>query len=220
VIDELIAYYRVSREAGIKNDTIENQRTACQAFAKERGAHIVQEYVEKEGITGKTENRPQYQAARERLKTDEKIDGLIVFDLDRWSRSRRTSFLDMLDFEELKKKVYIARTKEVNDWTREGDDLLSTIKQWLSAKEHEKTMARFLLGREKVKRGEHKKHIGKGWNHWKRKDFTPEQWTTIDKLLKLGVPKTIIAKEHLHVSRQTFYNRLIETGRMKPGDEE
>jgi DNA invertase Pin-like site-specific DNA recombinase len=76
------------------------------------------------------------------------------------------------------------------------------IKSWLSQKEREKIRARLAAGRERKK-----KEVG--WNTWKRKEFSREDWEKIDKMLKLGVPKTIIA-EHMNVSRHTFYRRLKE----------
>jgi DNA invertase Pin-like site-specific DNA recombinase len=207
--DQLIAYYRVSTDTQTKNDTIENQRRDCQAYARAHNAEIVQEYEEDKGISGSIDDRPAYKAALERLKTDPAIDGLIVYALDRWSRKKRTSIIDMLDLEELNKKVYMVQTDEVVDWKREGDDLIMQIKSWLAQKEREKIRARLQQGREKVKRGEGKKHPGKGWNSWKRKEFSREDWERIDKMLKLGVPKTIIA-DHMEVSRHTFYRRLKE----------
>jgi DNA invertase Pin-like site-specific DNA recombinase len=210
--DQLIAYYRVSTDTQIKNDTIENQRVACQEFARKMKADIIEEYVERSGISGSVDDRPEYQKAIVRL-TSPDVDGLIVYALDRWSRKKRSSIITMLDLEELHKKVYMASTDEVVDWTREGDDLIMQIKSWLSQKEREKIRARLAQGREKVKAGKGKKHPGKGWNCWKKKDFDRDTWETIDKKLKLGVPKSIIA-EDLEISRHTLYRRLKETGRI------
>jgi DNA invertase Pin-like site-specific DNA recombinase len=206
--DQLIAYYRVSTDLRIKNDTIENQRIACQEFARKKNADIIEEFVERSGISGSVDDRPEYQKAIDRLTCPD-VDGLIVYALDRWSRKKRSSIITMLDLEELHKKVYMASTDEVVDWTREGDDLIMQIKSWLSQKEREKIRARLASGREKVKDGKGKKYPGHGWNYWKLKQFSREDWEKIDKMLKLGVPKTIIA-EHMGVSRHTFYRRLRE----------
>jgi DNA invertase Pin-like site-specific DNA recombinase len=200
--DQLIAYYRVSTDTQIKNDTIENQRSSCRAYAESHNAEIVQEYEEKKGVSGSADDRPEYRAALERLKSDTNVDGLIVYALDRWSRKKRTSIIDMLDLEELNKKVYMVQTDEVVDWKREGDDLIMQIKSWLSQKEREKIRARLAAGRERKK-------LSTSWNSWKRKEFTREDWERVDKMLKLGVPKTIIA-EHMEISRHTFYRRLKE----------
>ncbi len=209
--DQLIAYYRVSTDLQIKNDTIENQRKACKDFAEKKKADIIEEFVESSGISGSVDDRPEYQKAINRL-TDPDVDGLIVYALDRWSRKKRSSIITMLDLEELHKKVYMASTDEVVDWTREGDDLIMQIKSWLSQKEREKIRARLQQGRDRVKSGEAPKHLGKKWNHWKKKDFDRDTWDSIDKKLKYGVPLSIIAND-LKVSRHTLYRRLKETGR-------
>lgn len=204
--DRLIAYYRVSTDTQIKNDTIDNQKVACEKFALKHGATIIESFAEPQGASGSKDDRPEYLKAKNRLSMPD-VDGLIVFDMDRWSRSKRTSTIDMLDLEELHKKVYMARTEEITDWTREGDDLIMQVKAWVAAKEREKIRSRLKQGRDKVKAGLSTKRPGKGWNSWKSRDFTREEWEKIDRYLKIGVPKTMIA-DHLEVSRRTLYNKL------------
>jgi DNA invertase Pin-like site-specific DNA recombinase len=198
MVDKLIAYYRVSTDTQQKNDNIDLQREACNAYALKTGANIIEEFAESEGYSGSIDDRPAYQNAINRLK-DSDVDGLIVYALDRWSRKKRSSIITMLDLEDLGKKVYLAQTEEILDWSREGDDLILQIKSWLSAKEREKIQARLAMGRERVKKES-------GWNHWKRKEVDMRE---VDRLMKMGVPKTIIA-EHLHIHRQTLYKKLKE----------
>jgi DNA invertase Pin-like site-specific DNA recombinase len=210
-IDRLIAYYRVSTEVQMKKDTIENQKVACREYAAKHNAVIIEEYEEPEGITGSSNERVEYLKARERLTMPD-VDGLIVYAFDRWSRNKKRSTIDMLDLEETKKKIYMAQTDEVIDWTREGDDLIMQIKSWLAAKEREKIRARLAQGRERVKKGQSPKRPGKGWNSWKNKEIDMKE---VERYLTMGVPKTFIA-ERLGVSRQTLYRKLDARARDKP----
>lgn len=208
-IDRLIAYYRVSTEVQMKKDTIENQKIACREYAAKHNAIIIEEYEEQEGITGSSNERVEYLKARERLTTSD-VDGLIIYAFDRWSRNKKRGTIDMLDLEETKKKIYMAQTDEIIDWTREGDDLIMQIKSWLAAKEREKIRARLAQGRAKVNSTKHDKHLGLKWNHWKNK---PVDMKEVERYLSMGVPKTFIA-ERLGISRQTLY-RKIEDKKLK-----
>lgn len=207
--DVLIAYYRVSTEYQFKTqDTIPLQREACKKYAAKQGARIIAEYSEEEGVTGRSTDRPAYLAARDRLKNPD-VDGLIVYEFDRWSRSKKASVLEIFEFQESKKKIYLARLGEIIDWTREGDDLIALVKAWIAENEADKIAGRLKMGRDRIKNGEGKKWGS--WNEWKKKELTREDREKIEKMLKLGVPKTLIA-EHFTISRQTLYNKINEWG--------
>lgn len=202
-----ITYYRVSTEYQFKNrDTVKLQRDACKKFAKDKNIIIITEFEESEGITGKSEERPAYQAAKEALRNPE-IDGLLVYDLDRWSRNKKASIITLLEFEEMRKEVYEARTGDIIDWTREGDDLISIVKSVIANREADKIKARLTMGRDRIKAGESKKWHK--WNEWNIKTFTETDWEKIEKWLKLGVP-IIDISDHFEVCRQTMYNKLKE----------
>ena len=112
--------------------------------------------------------------------------------------------MDMLDLEELQKKIYLVQTDEIIDWSREGDDLIMQVKSWVAAKERDKIRDRLAAGRERVKRGENPKHRGKGWNSWKVK---PIDMREVERYRTMGVPITFIA-ERMGVHRDTLYKRM------------
>ena len=65
--------------------SIETQRTILQAFAKENGFHVYDEYVD-DGWSGTTFERPEVQRLLEDAKNG-RINTIIVKDLSRFGRS-------------------------------------------------------------------------------------------------------------------------------------
>lgn len=203
----VIAYYRVSTEYQAKTlDTIPLQRTACRKYAEKAGLHIVQEFTEEDGLTGETEDRPSYQAAKKRIM-DPDVGGLLVYEMDRWARGDRIAMNAVLDFRDNKKSLFCARKEEVFQWDNEMQDILAVIKAMFSHKENERIHSRFAMGRERIENGEHPKW--KKWNEWKYKGNVDKAQLVRD--LKWGVPIQIIA-DRANVSRATIYNRIKEYG--------
>lgn len=81
-----IAYYRYSSHA--QNDaSIEQQREKAKQYAEEHGLKIIAEYEDR-GITGTTDNRPEFQKMLYEV-SDLKPSILITYKMDRISRDRK-----------------------------------------------------------------------------------------------------------------------------------
>jgi site-specific DNA recombinase len=182
--ENVIAYYRVSTEHQAKvRDTIPLQRRACQEYAAKAGLNVLQEYMEDEGISGTDDRRPAYLEALQRLQ-DPSVAGLLVYDIDRWSRSKRTAVLSMLDLARDGKHLHLARTGKSFLWEQSMEQLFAIMQAYMAGDELEHIRDRLMMGRERVKRE-------KGWNYWKKK---PVDMKRVRELKALGVPVTVIAE--------------------------
>ena len=87
-------YLRVStkdqarRDGSAEGYSLPTQRLTGQAKAKELGAVVVEEYIDKDTGT-RTDRRPAMQDLLERVVTAKDLDLVIVFKLDRWARNAR-----------------------------------------------------------------------------------------------------------------------------------
>ncbi len=88
-----VAYLRVSTPRQSRTDldsdgfSLETQREAAYRKAAEKGAIVVEEYIDTDTGT-KRSGRNALEVLLERLKTKRDIDYVIVFKLDRWARNR------------------------------------------------------------------------------------------------------------------------------------
>src|SRR5690349_3384372 len=89
-----VLYLRVSTTSQVQTDydpegiSIPAQRQACLRKAEQMGVEVVGEYVEP-GRSGTTiEKRPEFQALIERIRTQQDVDYVIVYNLSRLNRNR------------------------------------------------------------------------------------------------------------------------------------
>jgi len=88
-----LLYLRVSSHSqltdyGDDGLSIDGQRERCAAKAKEIGAEIIGEYVER-AESAKTTARPELQRMLGRLREQRDVDVVVVWKVDRWARNRR-----------------------------------------------------------------------------------------------------------------------------------
>jgi len=88
-------YYRVSTD---KQDT-DMQRLAIADWLSGKAAEVV-EIIEERGVSGKNNDRPGLLRLME-LATDKKIDNVIVYKLDRFSRDATTAITRILELDRL-----------------------------------------------------------------------------------------------------------------------
>ena len=87
-------YLRVSTDKQAQTDidpeglSLPAQRASCLAKAKELGAEVIEEYVDR-GESAKTADRPQFQAMIERISNQRDIQYVILDKIDRFARNRR-----------------------------------------------------------------------------------------------------------------------------------
>lgn len=85
--DHVAIYIRWSTEDQASGTTLEVQREACEHYVKSQGWHVRDEYIFiDDGFSGGTLDRPAMRRLRELVRKGE-IDCVVVFKLDRLSRS-------------------------------------------------------------------------------------------------------------------------------------
>jgi len=85
---KLVGYCRVSTENQAEAGTIQIQEKALADFAEKEGIELVA-VCKDDGVSGGLESRPGLAMAIDYLNTDESIDGLLIFKLDRLARDVR-----------------------------------------------------------------------------------------------------------------------------------
>ena len=94
-----IIYIRVStkqqavRDGNPEGYSLPTQRDACYAKAASLDAEVVDEYLDKDTGT-RTAKRPKMLALLERVRTEQDVDYVIVFKLDRWARNAREDLVN------------------------------------------------------------------------------------------------------------------------------
>ncbi len=84
----VVIYARYSSERQTEQ-SIEGQLKVCHEFADRNGFSVVHEYIDR-AMTGKTDGRPQFQKMIQ--DSDKKqFQGVLVYQLDRFSRNRYDS---------------------------------------------------------------------------------------------------------------------------------
>ncbi len=89
-----VIYIRVStkqqavRDGNPEGYSLPTQREACYAKAASLDADVVDEYLDKDTGT-RTAKRPSLMAMLDRVRTQQDVDYVIVFKLDRWARNAR-----------------------------------------------------------------------------------------------------------------------------------
>ena len=83
---KLVGYVRVSTESQEDNTSLADQQRRIRAYCEAFGHELLEVFIEV-GSGKDTENRPQFQSALARLKTD--ADGIVALKLDRIARNCR-----------------------------------------------------------------------------------------------------------------------------------
>ncbi len=191
---KVFAYYRVSTD--LQEDSWEAQQKACRDYAREHDIEIKDEYIEKQSAF---EKRPVFDTMLENLY---KVEGILVFDLDRLVRDP-FQFAKLLNvLQSLNKKIFQV-IGEI-DPDKEEDVLLARIKTDIAEYESAKIKRRTRAGIARYI----EKH-----GHWGRpqKKISKSQFEKYVEDGELIFPKTVIAKL-FNVSRQTLRIWMIENG--------
>jgi site-specific DNA recombinase len=193
--DKVFVYYRVSTRKQADAGTIENQKRAMEKFLKDKDVVVVDTFTD-EAFSGATTDRPAYQAMLSRL---DEVDGIATYDIDRLSRDYQDAAMLCFRLQNSGKKIYLARSGLVEDWSREHNILMQQIMAFGADQERKRIKQRQKEGisRYKAKHGRWGKQTKKV--DWKEYDYYVS--------LKIGKRK-IAAMMGMHVS--TLYERLKE----------
>ncbi len=119
-------YIRVSTDEQAKNgDSIPSQKRILEAFAVVKGFDDFVIYVD-DGYSGKNLNRPKIQQLLEECKTGE-IDAVIVWKLDRLSRSLRDTLAIVEDIFTPNNVALISTTESIDSSTPSGRAMMSIL---------------------------------------------------------------------------------------------
>ena len=226
-------YARVSTEDQEREGTsLDSQREACLAKAKELGYEVPDEYILAEVYSGLTMERPKLDELREWIRQEE-IETLVVYSTDRLSRDP-VHLLLMADECE-KAKVNLCFVTEPLDNSMEGQ-LLGFVRGWSSKLEVIRLRERCLRGkRSRAKEGKivnGGKLYGYDWVDGKRSINGEEtkwvrlifQWyveegltlhSLADRLMSLGVPSPSGKKQwciqtlHNILKRQAYIGKTF-----------
>jgi site-specific DNA recombinase len=116
-------YIRVSTQEQVENYSIESQRERLEAYCKSKGWEIYDVYIDP-GYTGSNTERP----ALNRLLSDLKnIDVVVVYKLDRLSRSQRDT-LELIEDHFLKNNVdFVSLTETLDTSTPFGKAMIGIL---------------------------------------------------------------------------------------------
>lgn len=140
-------YLRVSTQEQVDNYSIEAQRERLEAFCKAKGWDIYDVYVDA-GFTGSNTDRPGLQRLLSEL---DKVDVVVVYKLDRLSRSQRDT-LTLIEDHFLKNKVdFVSLTEALDTSTPFGKAMIGILAVFAQL-ERETIAERMRLGH--IKRAE------------------------------------------------------------------
>lgn len=119
-------YIRVSTDEQAKNgDSIPAQQKILEAYALVKGYDDFKIYID-DGYSGKNLNRPNVQALLEECRTG-KVDAIIVWKLDRLSRSLRDTLTIIEDVLQPNNVAFISATESIDTSTPSGRAMLSIL---------------------------------------------------------------------------------------------
>jgi DNA invertase Pin-like site-specific DNA recombinase len=120
----LVGYLRVSSECQEDNTSLAEQERRIRAYCDAFGHELVTVY--KEVGSGKdTENRPVFQAALERVRTE--VDGIVALKLDRIARNCRDVLTLVEDVLQPNKKALVLLDLNVDTSTPTGKMILTVM---------------------------------------------------------------------------------------------
>lgn len=119
-------YIRVSTDEQAKNgDSIPAQQKLLEAYATIKGYDDFEIYID-DGYSGKNLNRPKVQALLEECRSG-KVDAVIVWKLDRLSRSLRDTLTIIEDVFQPHGVAFISATENIDTSTPAGRAMLSIL---------------------------------------------------------------------------------------------
>lgn len=124
----LVGYCRVSTENQREDGTIEIQENALREYAEKEGLTLV-DMVTDEGVSGGLESRPGLARVIDYINTDETIQGILIFKLDRLARDVRIQENLIHDIQ-----------------TRKGKRIISVKEPDLDSKDPMRVLMRQILG--------------------------------------------------------------------------
>lgn len=141
-------YVRVSGEEQTKNYSIPQQQEVIRNYCKARDWNILKFYIDG-AFSGANTDRP---ALQELLSEAENFDAIIVWKIDRFSRSQR-DMLNMIDLLQKKKCVFISVVESFDMTTPMGMLMLQILTAFAEL-EREQIKERMSLGRKgRIKKG-------------------------------------------------------------------
>lgn len=145
----IVAYMRISTNKDVQKH--DRQEKAIQDYAKANKFAVYEWY--KDTISGKvrTDNRPNYQYMKNKLKSG---DTLIVSDLDRLGRDASNTIIEIKELQAKGIKLIALDIPYMNDFGRMNNDSMSrmiidivaTLKAHMAEQEREKTVSRINQG--------------------------------------------------------------------------
>lgn len=196
--DKLFIYYRVSTKDQADKNTEENQERSIKKFLESRDVQIVEEFKDL-GMSGASSDRPDYNKMLSRL---DEVDGICVFDSDRLSRDLEMGIMLMFELRRYGKKLYESREGTIKDFSRNDDQLLHFISQWVAEQERKKLKARQLEGMQRYRES------GKHWGP----PVKEVNWRRYNELREAGVSRAAIARI-MGMHPITLYRKLKKEGK-------
>ncbi len=89
----VFGYCRVSTKSQEDNTSLQNQKESIEAYCKSQGWDLVKVYIEV--FSGKDNDRPQFKEMESHM---EGIGGIVVYKIDRFSRSLLDGYPKILGF--------------------------------------------------------------------------------------------------------------------------
>lgn len=185
---KVIGYVRVSTEEQAQSGLgLESQRAKIEAYCELYGHELV-EVITDAGFSAKNLNRPGVQAALTALDTG-KANGLIIFKLDRLSRSvSDMGSLITKYFDDKAGKALLSVSDQIDTTTAGGRlvlNVLMSVAQWEREACGERTAAALdaRANRGDIKGGA--APIGKRWNEDKRHEENQEEAAAVELIQEL-----------------------------------
>lgn len=211
----IFGYMRISTQK--EKQTTDRQKITLEKYAEDN-AFIFDEIVE-ERISGtvKAENRPAFNALKDKLRAD---DILIITDIDRLGRNADDV---IMEFKRLKAdgiRVIALDTPYLNEWEKIQDssiynmiaDIFITLKAHMAQQEREKTIQRINQGLEALPKNADGKRVGRsGKTQGRPKTELPKDFIKEYKKFKKGEYGSLSAKAFANkqgISRSTLYKYI------------
>jgi len=143
-----IVFYGRYSDSGQSEQSIEGQRKVCYEFAERNGYRIISEYIDR-ATTGKNDARPEFQ----RMIADSvkrMFQGIVVYQLDRFSRNRYDSAVNKAKLKKHGVKVLSARENITDDASGVlMESVLEGLAEYFSAELSQKVVRGMTLTAEK-----------------------------------------------------------------------
>jgi DNA invertase Pin-like site-specific DNA recombinase len=118
-------YTRVSTEEQVEGTSLEMQRDRCVAYCEARGWEVVEVYTD-EGVSGSLASRPALDRMMAAAAAG-RVDIVVVYKLDRFSRSRTHIFQAIETLQERARVRFASVTEAFDTSTPSGDAMLGML---------------------------------------------------------------------------------------------